>query len=114
MCKFRAATSHNGTCCKGEPICSRSMGLRGKNDVSLISVERLVAHQVIVGSWTQTDVLLLLDKDCGQHMVQNWRKALGQEFTLSPKHTRKDSAINSEFCVTDGVGRRRFLVAVLD
>ena len=90
------------------------MGLRGKNDASLISAERLVAHQGIVGSWSQTDAFLLLDKDCGQHTVQAWRKALGQEFTLSPTHTRKDSAINSEFCVTNGVGRRRFIVAVLD
>ena len=88
------------------------MGLRGKNDASLISAERLVAHQVIAGSGTQTDVLLLLDKDCGQHTVQAWRKALGQEFILSP--TRKDSAVNSEIFVTDGVGRRRFIVAVLD
>ena len=34
------------------PLVLEAWDFEGKNDASLISAERLVAHQVIAGSWT--------------------------------------------------------------
>ena len=51
------------------------------------------------GTRTQTDVLRLLDKNCGQHAILTWGNTHGRESTLSPINGRQDSAIDRRFCL---------------